>query len=40
MVRAYGEAMILGKAYVTGYEPMHDAAKNVIGIYYVGYLKE
>ncbi len=36
----YGEAMILGKAYVTGYEPMRDAAKNVIGIYYVGYLKE
>jgi len=36
----YGEAMILGKAYVTGYEPTRDAAKNVIGIYYVGYLKE
>jgi hypothetical protein len=36
----YGEAIILGKAYVAGYEPMHDAAKNVIGIYYVGYLKE
>jgi hypothetical protein len=36
----YGEAMILGKAYITGYEPMRDAAKSVIGIYYVGYLKE
>ncbi len=36
----YGEAMILGKPYLTGYEPMHDAANNVIGIYYVGYMKE
>jgi hypothetical protein len=35
----YGEADILGKAYTTAYEPMHDAGKNVIGIYYVGYLK-
>ncbi len=35
----YGDATILGKAYVTGYEPIRDAAKNVIGIYYVGYLK-
>lgn len=35
----YGEADILGKAYVTGYEPIRDAGKNVIGIYYVGYLK-
>jgi hypothetical protein len=35
----YGEVDILGKAYITGYEPMHDAGKNVIGIYYVGYLK-
>lgn len=35
----YGEAMILGKPYLTGYEPMHDAANNVIGIYYVGYLR-
>jgi hypothetical protein len=34
----YGEADILGKAYITGYEPIHDAG-NVIGIYYVGYLK-
>ncbi len=36
----YGEATILGKPYLTCYEPMHDAAGNVIGIYYVGYLKE
>jgi hypothetical protein len=36
----YGEVTILGKPYTTGYEPIRDAAKNVIGIYYVGYLKE
>jgi hypothetical protein len=36
----YGDAMILGKPYLTGYEPMHDAAGNVIGIYYVGYKTE
>ena len=36
----YGEATILGKNYVTGYEPIRDAANKVIGIYYVGYLKE
>jgi hypothetical protein len=35
----YGDADILGKAYATGYEPIRDAGKNVIGIYYVGYLK-
>lgn len=35
----YGEATILGKPYLTGYAPMHDAAGNVIGIYYVGYPK-
>jgi hypothetical protein len=33
----YGEAMILGKPYLTGYEPMYDAPNNVIGIYYFGY---
>jgi hypothetical protein len=33
----YGEASILGKPYMTGYEPIRDAADNVIGIYYVGY---
>jgi Cache 3/Cache 2 fusion domain len=36
----YGEATILGKDYITGYEPIHDAANNVVGVYYVGYLKE
>jgi len=35
----YGEVTILDKPYITGYEPIHDAAKNVIGIYYVGYIK-
>ncbi|MCI4678075.1 Cache 3/Cache 2 fusion domain-containing protein [Rhodoblastus acidophilus] len=35
----YGEVDILGKLYVTGYEPIHDAANHVIGIYYVGYKK-
>jgi hypothetical protein len=34
----YGEATILGKSYLTGYEPMHDELNNVIGIYYFGYL--
>jgi hypothetical protein len=36
----FGEADILGKPYITGYEPMSDASNNVIGIYYVGYLKK
>jgi hypothetical protein len=35
----YGDATILGKPYVTGYEPIRDASGGVIGIYYVGYLK-
>jgi Cache 3/Cache 2 fusion domain len=35
----YGDAKILGKPYVTGYEPIKDASGNVIGIYLVGYLK-
>lgn len=35
----YGEVTILDKPYVTGYEPMRDASGNVIGIYYVGYIK-
>jgi hypothetical protein len=33
----YGEALILGKPYMTAYEPIRDASNNVIGIYYVGY---
>jgi hypothetical protein len=35
----YGEVDILGKTYITGYEPIRDQSKNVVGIYYVGYLK-
>jgi hypothetical protein len=35
----YGEVGILGKPYVTGYEPIRDSSQDVIGIYYVGYLK-
>lgn len=35
----YGEVPILGKPYITGYKPILDSSKNVIGIYYVGYLK-
>jgi hypothetical protein len=35
----YGDATILGKPYVTGYEPIKDASGSVIGIYYVGYVK-
>lgn len=35
----YGEAEIFGKQYVTGYDPIRDADHQVIGIYYVGYLK-
>lgn len=36
----YGEATILGKTYQTAYVPIRGPANNVIGIYYVGYLKE
>ena len=36
----YGKVDILGKMYNTGYEPIFDEKKNVIGIYYVGYLAE
>jgi cache 3/cache 2 fusion protein len=35
----YGEVDILGKLYVTGYDPIWNQSKDVIGIYYVGYLK-
>jgi hypothetical protein len=35
----FGEVDILGKPYVTGYEPIRDANSNIIGVYYVGYLK-
>jgi hypothetical protein len=36
----YGDVDILGKPYTTGYEPIRDANNNIIGVYYVGYLKE
>src|SRR3954453_19701648 len=36
----FGEADILGKPYTTGYEPIRNAGGNVVGIYYVGYLKK
>jgi hypothetical protein len=35
----FGEASILGKPYLTGYEPIHDAKHKVIGIYFVGFAK-
>jgi Cache 3/Cache 2 fusion domain len=35
----YGDAAIFGKPYVTGYEPIKDAAGKVIGICFVGYMK-
>ncbi|WP_283805855.1 Cache 3/Cache 2 fusion domain-containing protein [Bradyrhizobium sp. ARR65] len=35
----YGEADILGELYITRYKPIRDSSKNVIGIYYAGYLK-
>jgi hypothetical protein len=35
----WGDATILGKPYVTAYDPIKDAASKVIGIYYVGFLK-
>ncbi|HEY5793276.1 MAG TPA: Cache 3/Cache 2 fusion domain-containing protein, partial [Chthoniobacterales bacterium] len=33
----FGVVDILGKPYLTGYEPMYSAGGEVIGIYYVGY---
>ena len=36
----YGMVDILGKIYDTGYEPVKNAAGDVIGIYYIGYLME
>ena len=35
----YGEADILGKPYVTAYEPIRDAGGKTIGVYFVGYPK-
>jgi len=36
----YGVVDILGKPYITGYEPIKNAAGDIIGIYYVGYALE
>lgn len=33
----YGAVDILGKPFITGYEPIRNAAGEVIGVYYVGY---
>ncbi len=33
----YGVVDILGRSYITAYEPIHDRTGRVIGIYYVGY---
>lgn len=33
----YGQVPILGRPYITGYEPIRDASGTQIGIYYVGY---
>jgi len=33
----YGMVDILGREYLTGYEPMYDARDNVVGVWYVGY---
>jgi hypothetical protein len=35
----FGETTILGKPHDTGYERIEDTAGNVIGIYFVGYMK-
>ena len=35
----FGDVDILGKPYTTGYDPIRDGSNKVIGIYYVGYLK-
>jgi len=36
----YGVVDILGRSYITGYEPILDASGQTIGVYYVGYLVE
>ena len=36
----YGIVDILGKKYETGYEPIRNAAGEIIGIYYIGYQLE
>jgi hypothetical protein len=36
----YGDVDILGKPYTTNYEPIRNAKDEIVGIYYVGYLKK
>jgi hypothetical protein len=36
----YGTVDILGKKYEAGYEPIKNAAGEIIGVYYVGFLDE
>ena len=33
----YGQVDLLGKPYITGYEPMYDTHNTLIGVWYVGY---
>lgn len=33
----HGKAIILGKAYITAYEPIFDASSQMVGVFYVGY---
>jgi methyl-accepting chemotaxis protein len=33
----YGQVDILGKPYITGYEPMYDKENRIVGVWYVGY---
>jgi hypothetical protein len=36
----FGEAIILGKPYISRYEPIRDAANRVVGVYHIGFPKE
>jgi len=36
----FGDADILGRPYITGYEPIRGSGKDVIGVYYVGYARD
>jgi hypothetical protein len=36
----FGEADILGRPYITGYEPIRGSGGDVIGVYYVGYARD
>ena len=35
----YGKAPVLGRPYISGYEPIKDASGAIIGVYFVGYKK-